>query len=287
MNQTPSRSDPANFQSLVAAIVASDLAEPRTRHIDAGYLPNRDTVIEIVKLMRELLFPGYFGRQHLTSSTLEFHVEELLRAIDTRLFEQARNAIRHQANRRGQACTDCDREAERVVRELLGAIPRLRAILATDVQAAFDGDPAAADLDEIIFSYPGLLAISTYRVAHELHLLKLPLIPRIMTEYAHNITGIDIHPGASIDEYFFIDHATGTVIGETAELGDWCRLYQNVTLGALHFKQDQSTGILKKGYKRHPTLGSYCVIGSGAKVLGAIVQVLQQFANVDLGYQGT
>ena len=143
MNQTPSRNNPSHFQDLVAAIVASDLAEPRTRHIDAGYLPNRDTVIEIVKLLRELLFPGYFGRQHLTSSTLEYHVEELLRAIDTRLFEQARNAIRHHATRRGVPCLDCDQEAERIVRNLLGAIPRLRAVLATDVQAAFDGDLAA------------------------------------------------------------------------------------------------------------------------------------------------
>ena len=219
MNMPPSRNNPSEFQELVAAVVASDLAEPRTRHIDAGYLPNRETVIEILKLMQELLFPGYFGRQHLTSSTLEYHVEELLRAIDTLLFEQARNAIRHHANRRGLPDQDWDQEAERVVRALLGAIPRLRAILATDVQAAFDGDPAAADFDEIIFSYPGLLAITTYRIAHELHRSQLPLIPRIMTEYAHNVTGIDIHPGAAIDEYFFIDHGTGVVIGETTHIG--------------------------------------------------------------------
>jgi serine O-acetyltransferase len=264
MNQTPSRNDPANFQSLVASIVASDLAEPRTRHIDAGYLPNRDTVIEIVKLMRELLFPGYFGRQHLTSSTLEFHVEELLRTIDTKLFEQARNAIRHQATRQGVPCLDCDPEAERIVRELLSAIPRLRAVLATDVQAAFDGDPAAADLDEIIFSYPGLLAISTYRVAHELHLQKLPLIPRIMTEYAHNVTGIDIHPGASIDEFFFIDHGTGVVIGETTVIGKRAKIYQGVTLGGLSTRGGQTL----RGAKRHPTLMDEVTVYSGASILG-------------------
>ena len=264
MNQTPSRNNPSDFRSLVEAVVASDLAEPRTRHIDAGYLPNRDTVIEIVKLLRELVFPGYFGRQHLTSSTLEFHVEELLRAIDTRLFEQARNAIRHQANRRGVPCLDCDQEAERIVRHLLGAIPRLRAVLATDVQAAFDGDPAAADYDEIIFSYPGLFAISTYRIAHELYINKLPLIPRIMTEYAHNITGIDIHPGATIDEYFFIDHGTGVVIGETTVIGKGAKIYQGVTLGALSTRGGQSL----RGAKRHPTLMDEVTVYSGASILG-------------------
>ena len=264
MTQTPSRTDSNPFKNLVAAIVASDLVEPRTRHIDAGYLPNRDTVIEIVKLMRELLFPGYFGRQHLTSSTLEFHVEDLLRSIDTKLFEQARNAIRHQATRQGVACLDCDQEAERIVRSLLGAIPRLRAVLATDVQAAFDGDPAAQDFDEIIFSYPGLLAISTYRVAHELHLLKRPLIPRIMTEYAHNITGIDIHPGATIDESFFIDHGTGVVIGETTVIGKRAKIYQGVTLGGLSTRGGQSL----RGVKRHPTLMDDVTVYSGASILG-------------------
>ena len=264
MNPTPSRNNPSGFNDLVAAIVASDLAEPRTRHIDAGFLPNRDTVIEVVKLLRELLFPGYFGRQHLTSSTLEYHVEELLRAIDTRLFEQARNTIRHQTDRQGIPCVDCDQEAERIVLNLLGAIPRLRATLATDVQAAFEGDPAAADLDEIIFSYPGLFAISTYRIAHELHLSKLPLIPRIITEYAHNITGIDIHPGATIDDYFFIDHGTGVVIGETTIIGKRAKIYQGVTLGALSTRGGQTL----RGAKRHPTLMDEVTVYSGASILG-------------------
>jgi serine O-acetyltransferase len=264
MNQTPSRNNPADFNDFVAAIVASDLAEPRTRHIDAGSLPNRDAVIEVVKLLRELLFPGYFGRQHLTSSTLEYHVEDVLRAIDTRLFEQARNAVRHQAARKGIPCLDCDQQAERIVLSLLGAIPRLRAVLATDVQAAFDGDPAAADFDEIIFSYPGLFAISTYRIAHELQLSGLPLIPRIITEYAHNITGIDIHPGASIDESFFIDHGTGVVIGETTVIGKRAKIYQGVTLGALSTRGGQTL----RGAKRHPTLMDEVTVYSGASILG-------------------
>jgi serine O-acetyltransferase len=264
MNQTPSRNNPTEFKQLVAAIVASDLGEPRTRHIDAGSLPNRSKVIELVTQLRELLFPGYFGRQHLTSSTLEYHVEEQLRAIDSGLFEQARNAIRHQATRRGVPCLDCDTSAERIVRAFLLTIPRLRAILATDVQAAFDGDPAAADFDEIIFSYPGLFAITTYRIAHELHLNKLPLIPRIMTEYAHNLTGIDIHPGASIDESFFIDHGTGVVIGETTHIGKRAKIYQGVTLGALSTRGGQSL----RGAKRHPTLMDEVTVYSGASILG-------------------
>jgi serine O-acetyltransferase len=264
MNMTPSRNNPGEFQELVAAVVASDLAEPRTRHIDAGYLPNRETVIEILTLMQELLFPGYVGRQHLTSSTLEYHVEELLRAIDTRLFEQARNAIRHHANRRGLPDQDWDQEAERVVHALLGSIPRLRAILATDVQAAFDGDPAASDFDEIIFSYPGLLAVTTHRIAHELHRNRLPLIPRIMTEYAHSVTGIDIHPGATIDESFFIDHGTGVVVGETTQIGKRVKIYQGVTLGALSTRGGQSL----RGAKRHPTLMDEVTVYSGTTILG-------------------
>jgi len=264
MNQTASRNNPSDFQSVVAAVVASDLAEPRTRHIDAGSLPNRDTVIEVLDLLRELLFPGYFGRQLLTSSTLEYHVEEVLRAIDTRLFEQARNAIRHQATRKGILCEDCDQRAEAIVHGLLGALPQLRAILATDVQAAFDGDPAASDYDEIIFSYPGLLAIATYRIAHELHIKKLPLIPRIMTEYAHSLTGIDIHPGATIDEYFFIDHGTGVVIGETTVIGKGAKIYQGVTLGALSTRGGQTL----RGAKRHPTLMDEVTVYSGASILG-------------------
>jgi serine O-acetyltransferase len=264
MTPTPSRNHPTRFQELVAAIAASSLAEPRTRHIDAGYLPNRDTVIGIVRLLRELLFPGYFGRQHLTASALEYHVEEWLRDIDTRLFEQARSAIRHQASRRGEPCGDCDQEAERIVGRLLAAIPRLRTVLATDVQAAFDGDPAAADCDEIIFSYPGLLAVTTYRIAHELHADRLPLIPRIMTEFAHSVTGIDIHPGATIDESFFIDHGTGVVIGETTVIGKRVRLYQGVTLGALSTRGGQSL----RGVKRHPTLQDEVTVYSGASILG-------------------
>jgi serine O-acetyltransferase len=255
---------PRDLNDLVTAIVASELAEPRTRHIDAGSLPNRDAIIAVVKLLRELLFPGYFGKQYLASSTLEYYVAEVVRAIQGQLTEQISNALRHQACRAGSACPNSNETADQIVLAFLGSIPRLRAILATDVQAAFDGDPAATGPDEIIFSYPGLYAITIHRLAHELHLRKVPLIPRIMSEYAHSLTGIDIHPGAEIDEYFFIDHGTGVVIGETTNIGKGVKIYQGVTLGALSTRGGQSL----RGAKRHPTLMDEVTVYSGASILG-------------------
>jgi len=252
------------FTDLVTAIVASDLGEPLTRHIDAGSLPNRDAVIDIVKKLRELLFPGYFGKQNLTTQTLEYYVGELLGDIRGQLLEQVRNVIRHQATRHGSPQLDFDSAAREIVQAFLEAVPRLRATLATDVQAAFDGDPAARDTDEVIFSYPGILAITVHRVAHELHALKVPLIPRIMSEYAHALTGIDIHPGASIGDFFFIDHGTGVVIGETTTIGRHVKVYQGVTLGALSTRGGQSL----RGAKRHPTLEDGVTVYSGASILG-------------------
>ena len=253
-----------DFSNLVAAIVASDLAEPRTRHIDAGSLPSRDAVIDLVKKLRELLFPGYFGKQNLSTRTLEYYVGELLGDIRTRLFEQVLNVLRHQASRHGSPAQDFEPAAEEIVHAFLEAIPRLRAILATDVQAAFEGDPAAVDTDEVIFSYPGIFALTVHRIAHELHQLQVPLIPRIMSEYAHALTGIDIHPGATIGAYFFIDHGTGVVIGETTHIGEYVKVYQGVTLGALSTRGGQSL----RGVKRHPTLKDRVTVYSGASILG-------------------
>jgi serine O-acetyltransferase len=252
------------IQPLTQAIVESYQESASTRHIDAGHLPNRDAIIELIKLIRELLFPGYFGKQNLSAATLNAHVAELLATIQEKLFEQVRNAIRHQATRRGAECPTCDATAEAIVQEFLGTIPQLRATLATDVQAAFDGDPAAADTDEIIFSYPGLFAITINRIAHELHKQQVPLIPRIMTEYAHNLTGIDIHPGATLGDYFFIDHGTGVVIGETTRIGDNVKLYQGVTLGALA----PGYGQMIRDQKRHPTIEDNVTIYSNSTILG-------------------
>ena len=266
--------------ALVSDLIASYQNEPRTRHIDTGFLPSRDAVIELVKLLRELVFPGFFGRQNLTSQNLTYHVGELVGVIHDRLYDQIRNAIRHHQQRDGDSvCADCDATAAATTAEFLGRLPALRKLLATDVQAAYEGDPATGSTDEIIFSYPGLFAITVYRIAHELFVLGVPLIPRIMTEYAHNITGIDIHPGATIDEYFFIDHGTGVVIGETTVIGKHVKLYQGVTLGATSTRDVEAL----RGKKRHPTLednvtvypnasilGGQTVIGAGATVNGNV-----------------
>jgi serine O-acetyltransferase len=162
----------------------------------------------------------------------------------------------------------CRKRAETVVKELLEMLPEIRAKLSGDIQAAYDGDPAATSIEEVILSYPCVLAITTYRIAHELYVRGVPLIPRIMSEYVHSLTGIDIHPGAKIGRNFFIDHGTGVVIGETAEIGDNVKIYQGVTLGALSFPKDEKGRIIK-GRKRHPTVGNNVVIYSGATILGA------------------
>ena len=252
-----------NF-SLVQAIVASYESSPHTRHIDAGHLPSRDSVIELLTLIRELLFPGYFGKQNLTAETLNAHISALITAIAELLQEQVANSIKHQAARHNVDCPDCDAAAQTITTNFLSSIPQLRATLATDVQAAFDGDPATGDTDEIIFSYPGLHAITIYRIAHELHKNSVPLIPRIMTEYAHSLTGIDIHPGATIDTHFFIDHGTGVVIGETTLIGKRVKLYQGVTLGALSTRDVAAL----RGKKRHPTLEDDVTVYPGASILG-------------------
>jgi serine O-acetyltransferase len=249
---------------LVTAIVASAQSEASTRHIDADALPSRDAVIAITKLLRELIFPGYFGKQDLRTATLPYHVGEIVGTVRRELFEQVRNALRHSASRQGCDAPDCDEVAARVVEGFLATIPAIRATLATDVEAAFEGDPAASNTDEIIFSYPGVLAIAVYRLAHELHTLGVPLIPRIMTEYAHSLTGVDIHPGAVIGSHFFIDHGTGVVIGETTSIGRHVKLYQGVTLGALSTRGGQSL----RGKKRHPTIEDDVTIYSGASILG-------------------
>ena len=253
-----------DFSDLVSAIKESYLVEPRTRHIDEGELPNRDEVVKILFRLRELLFPGYFGRPSLAVGVLEYHIGDLLVDVYPRLAEQVARAMRCMAEQGGETCEDVPDRANSIVRDFLAVVPTIRAVLATDAQAAFDGDPAASDLDEIIFSYPGFYAITVYRLAHELHLMGVPLIPRMMTEYAHNYTGIDIHPGATIGRHFFIDHGTGVVIGETATIGDRVKIYQGVTLGALSTRGGQRL----RGQRRHPTLEDDVTVYSGASILG-------------------
>ena len=182
------------------------------------------------------------------------------------LSEQISLSIRHDCFRYDQPCSDCEEQGHRLALKLLEEIPSIRKILATDVAASYDGDPAAKSYDEIIFSYPGIFAMAVYRIAHRLFEYGVPLLPRIMTEYAHSVTGIDIHPGAEIDERFVIDHGTGVVIGETTHIGKNVRIYQGVTLGALSIPKDSADQF--RGKKRHPTIEDDVIIYSGATLLG-------------------
>ena len=261
------------LEELVSKLVDTYDANDRMSHLDAEFLPNRQRTIEIIELTRRLMFPGFFDNTRLTSEIIPYHVGDLLIQLRALLNDQIRQAIRYDENLIGDdAKKDCDGEtcdekAARLTAEFLKRLPDVRHLLATDIQAAFDGDPAARSTDETIFCYPGIDATFIHRVAHELFMLGIPLLPRIMSEYAHNETGIDIHPGATIDESFFIDHGTGVVIGETCTIGKHVKVYQGVTLGALSTKGGQAW----RGCKRHPTIEDNVTIYGGAMILGDII----------------
>ena len=255
---------------LVERIVASYHSDPRTHHINRAYLPARAQIIRTIELLLELLYPGYFGRQHLTDHNISYHVGELLPKIGEQLQIEIYQALCHQQEIEGKDRGDrsaCAERAHQITVAFLERIPEIRDLLAGDVQAAYDGDPAAQDLHEVILAYPGLLAVSVYRLAHALFELGVPLVPRIMTEWAHVQTGVDIHPGARIGRNFFIDHATGVVVGETTDIGDNVKLYQGVTLGALSIPKDER-GRAIRGAKRHPTVKDNVTIYANATVLG-------------------
>jgi serine O-acetyltransferase len=239
----------------------------RTHHLGHSPLPSYREVVDVLGDVREILFPGYGRRQNLHMGNVGYHVGDLVDSLHDRLTLQIARAFRHDCKAR-ELETDFEAEAQPIAVALLETIPDLRAILADDVQAAYDGDPAAKNLDEIVFCYPGLSAITVFRIAHELFKLGVPLIPRMMTEYAHGKTGIDIHPGANIGRRFFIDHGTGVVIGETTHIGDGVKIYQGVTLGALSFPRDEATGEILRNVKRHPTIEDGVVIYANATILG-------------------
>ena len=236
-------------------------------HLEETPLPSEEAIVSILSKLRSVLFPGYFGREYVSKTSVDFYVGELLYEVYESLSNEVYKAFRHGCQHSALGnCEECQEGAEEVSLKFMRTIPGLRKLLALDVEAAMDGDPAAKSYDEIIFSYPGMTAITIYRVAHELQRVKVPLIPRIMTEYAHRETGIDIHPGARIGQRFFIDHGTGVVIGETTEIGNNVKIYQGVTLGALSFPKDGASSM--RGKKRHPTLEDNVVIYSGATILG-------------------
>src|SRR6188768_3441230 len=238
-------------------------------HLGHCPLPNYDEIIAATDDLKEILFPGYRRRERLHRGNVAFYVGDLVDRLHDRLTQQIGRALRHEAGATDDCECDHDFEALGQAKTMLflDRLPAVRALLATDVQAAYDGDPACKSIDEVIFCYPGLEAITVYRLAHVLYELNIPFIPRMMTELAHSRTGIDIHPGAKIDSHFFIDHGTGVVIGQTTEIGDHVKLYQGVTLGAISFPTD-SDGNLVRDNKRHPTIEDGVVIYANATILG-------------------
>ena len=258
-----------HLPQVVDAIVKSTVEEPRMQHLNRVFLPNRDEIIKAIELLRQVIYPGYFGEQVLTSQNITNRIGELVMELTEIFYTQIRCCLRYRkqlpgADGNSDQCEECDEQAAQIVANFFERLPAVRELLSLDVQAAFDGDPAAQSTDETIFCYPGLLAITVQRLAHEFYKQEVPLLPRIMTEYAHGLTGIDIHPGAKLGRKFFIDHGTGIVIGETTEIGDNVKIYQGVTLGALA----PAFGQLLRGQKRHPTIEKDVTIYAGATILG-------------------
>ena len=235
-------------------------------HIDNDPIPSKTSVIDIIKKFRRIIFPGYFDKQRLDPVNFRYTIGQTAATLFDALSVQISHAIRHDCLRYQKACESCEQTGHQAALEILEQIPGLRKQLAADVQASFDNDPAAKSVDEVIFSYPGIFAIMVYRIAHELFTRNIPLLPRTMTEYAHSVTGIDIHPGATIGERFVIDHGTGVVIGETTIIGDRVRIYQGVTLGALSLPPDAVEEL--RTQKRHPTIEDDVIVYSGTTILG-------------------
>ena len=241
----------------VVNVILSDYEDERTvNRIDICNQPDRKAIVDVVEKLLKILYPGYYSDKVYRIYTIKNNMSAAIEDVIFHLNKQISLVLKYQGKD--------DSNSENVTLDFMRRIPRIRKTLETDVEAGFEGDPAAEGKDEIILSYPGLYAISVYRIAHELSLLGVPMIPRIMTEYAHGKTGIDIHPGATIGNYFFIDHGTGIVIGETTIIGDHVKIYQGVTLGGLSTRGGQSL----KGKKRHPTIGNNVTIYSGASILG-------------------
>ncbi|MGA2265477.1 MAG: serine O-acetyltransferase [Phycisphaerae bacterium] len=254
-----------NLDKLIEEILASYREDRRTQRIGQRFLPSRGRIVEMLDEIRQVLFPGYFGLKALTEENIRYHLGNLLLRLGGELAEQIYSCLCYAEGASSQE--GCDAKAAEIAQKFLRRIPAIREMLALDAQAAYDGDPAAKSIEEVIYCYPGFFAISVYRVAHELLVLGVPLMPRIMTEYAHSSTGVDIHPGAAIGKNFFIDHGTGVVIGETTRIGHNVKIYQGVTLGALSFPKDERGRVIK-GLQRHPTIEDDVTIYANATILG-------------------
>jgi serine O-acetyltransferase len=253
---------PGIVQELVATCDRHDCYD----HVSAEPIPSKEAIITIVQRLQQILFPGYFVSDRLGQFNLQYYLGQTTTALFDDLARQITLCIRHDCLRHDLPCSHCEERGRAEALKFIQELPKLRQQLGKDVRAAMEGDPAASTFDEIIFCYPGLLAVTVYRIAHQLLTQNITLMPRIMSEYVHGLTGIDIHPGARIGESFFIDHGVGVVIGQTVEIGDHVRIYQGVTLGALSLSKDEVE--LLRGKKRHPTIEDDVLIYAGATILG-------------------
>ena len=266
---------PLNFTHILTQAV-DELSESESykglfhQHTDGNPLPSAHALCKFIELARAIIFPGYFGNSTVNSRTVNYHIGVNVEQLFDLLTEQVLAGLCFVDENECNCCTEKQREeAARIAAQFVSRLPELRKLLATDVEAAYNGDPAAHSFGEVICCYPAIRAISNYRIAHELLMLGVPLIPRIITEMAHSETGIDIHPGAQIGSHFTIDHGTGVVIGETCIIGNNVKLYQGVTVGAKSFPLDED-GKPIKGIPRHPILGNDVIVYSNATILGRI-----------------
>lgn len=256
----------AKVPEIAESIIAHCNSRECYTHIEYEPIPAEGFVSELIDKFREILFPGYFSREKLDPANMKYSLGQSVSHLYDMLSEQIAHHVRHDCLRYDLPCSECEQSGQAKALTMLESIPDIRRLLASDVQATYDGDPAAKSHDEIIFSYPGIYAIMVHRVAHRLYELDVPMLPRIMSEHAHSVSGIDIHPGATIGPRFVIDHGTGVVIGESTEIGANVRVYQGVTLGALSLPKD--AGSLYRGKKRHPTIEEDVIIYAGATILG-------------------
>ena len=258
------------LNDLVGKICATYQDEKGINHIEGFNLPRQQEILDVLSKLMEIVFPGFSGTHNYSLETIEYNIGGIISSIYCELMDQIVRSFQYRCANKN--CKECKvpELAETAVKALLGAIPEIRETMKLDIAAAYAGDPAAMSIDEIVVSYPGIKAITIQRFANVLYNQDVPLIPRMMTEYAHSVTGIDIHPGAQLKKGIFIDHGTGVVIGETAVIGNNVKIYQGVTLGALSFPRDESGKIIR-GKKRHPTLEDDVTVYSGATVLGDIV----------------
>ncbi len=256
--------DESRIENIVQAILEDYTSDRVTNKLDLSNQPDKKAIIEIVDKLMKILYPGYYSDRVYKLYSLRNNMAATIEDVIYHLNKQIRLVLQYSSEYVFYSESQFDDYVEKIVLDFMSRIPQIRQMLEYDVEAFFEGDPAASSRAEVILSYPGFYAVSVYRLAHELELLKVPMVPRIMTEHAHSLTGIDIHPGATIGKYFFMDHGTGIVIGETTVIGDHVKIYQGVTLGALSTKGGQKL----RDVRRHPTIENNVTIYSNASILG-------------------